>query len=418
MAVATAAGSRLFDYTGVGTAGNIVKGRLEASSEGSVADRLRQLGLAPLEVKEVVAGTGLRRELSLASFGRGVDLGSLAVFSRQLATMIGAGISLIKSLGILNEQTENKKLANVLVQVTRDVETGGSLSGALAKHPQEFPPLMINMIKAGEAGGFLERALDSVAGNFEKEVKLRSTIKSAMAYPVVVLAMSFLGVIAMLLFIVPVFKNMFASLGSALPVPTQILVDISDNMWWFTPLLAIAIVAFVLWWRVNKNTDRVRAKVDPFKLKIPIFGELNRKIAIARFTRNFANMLAAGVPLMQALLIVGETSGNYVLEQAARNIADAVRQGKSIGSVLSEEPVFPPMAVQMITVGEDSGSLETMLHKVADFMDAEVESTTKALTSLIEPLLIAVLGVVIGGMIIALYMPIFSIATAVQNQGG
>ncbi|MBI5162218.1 MAG: type II secretion system F family protein [Micrococcales bacterium] len=410
-------GARAFEYTARDSSGKLSKGRIEAGSEGAIVEKLRGLGLAPVTISESVKGTGLRREISLGSFGKGVDLKTLAVFARQMATMISAGLSLLKTLSILTEQADNKKLKEILTQVTRQVETGGSLSDAMGQHPVDFPPLMINMVRAGETGGFLEGALDSVATNFEKEAKLRATIKSAMTYPVVVLSMAGVGVLAMLLFIVPVFKTMFASLGSALPAPTQILVNISNALPVAIPVLIVAIVAFSAWWRINKNTEAVRSKIDPIRLKLPVFGALNKKIAIARFTRNMANMLAAGVPIMQALLIVGETSGNYVLEKAARSVSDAVRQGRSIAGPLAEESVFPPMVTQMVAVGEDSGSLETMLGKVAEFYDSEVEATTKALTSLIEPLLIAVLGVVIGGMIVALYMPIFSIANAVQGSG-
>jgi type IV pilus assembly protein PilC len=235
-----------------------------------------------------------------------------------------------------------------------------------------------------------------------------------MAYPVMVLIMSFVAVILMLLFIVPVFKNMFEGLGSSLPAPTQMLVTISENMWWITPVLAITIIVGTVWWNANKNTDAVRRVVDPLKLKIPVFGQLVRKIAIARFTRNFANMISGGVPILTALNVVGETSGNWVIAQATQRIAESVRTGQSITKPLASEAVFPPMVVQMMAVGEDSGSLDTMLMKIADFYDDEVERMTDALTSLIEPLLIAFLGVVVGGMIIALYLPIFNIATAVK----
>ena len=233
---------------------------------------------------------------------------------------------------------------------------------------------MINMIRAGETGGFLEGALESLAINYEKESKLRSAIKSAMAYPVMVLVMSFVAVILMLLFIVPVFRDMFEGLGSSLPVPTQMLVTISENMWWITPLLAIALIGGSLWWKANKNTDAVRRVVDPLKLKAPVFGQLVRKIAIARFTRNFANMISGGVPILTALNVVGETSGNWVIAQATQRIAESVRTGQSITKPLAEEPVFPPMVVQMMAVGEDSGSLDTMLMKIADFYDDEVEA--------------------------------------------
>ncbi len=407
-------GVRYWEYRARNGEGKVVKGRVEASSEGAVVDKLRQMSLAPVDIKETAAATGLNREISFGSFGKGVDLKALAIVSRQMATMISAGLSLLKTLSILSEQTENKKLNEILGQVTRHVETGGSLSEALAMHPVDFPPLMISMIRAGEAGGFLDSALETVATNFEKEAKLRSTIKSAMTYPVMVLSMAVLGVIAMLIFIVPVFQEMFENMGSELPAPTQFLVTISENMWWATPTLIVGVLAFSAWWRINKNTDAVRSRVDPLKLRLPVFGPLMNKIAVARFTRNLSSMIGAGVPIINALVIVGETAGNFVLERASKNVAEAVKQGRTISGPLTDENVFPPMVTQMVAVGEDSGSLETMLTKVAEFYDAEVESTTKALTSLIEPLLIAVLGVVLGGMIVALYMPIFSITQAVQ----
>ena len=209
---------------------------------------------------------------------------------------------------------------------------------------------------------------------------------------------------------------MFEGLASSLPAPTQILVNISQNMFWIVPTIVVLVIAGMVWWRQNKNTESVRRVIDPMKLKAPVFGKLVQKIAVARFTRNFANMIGAGVPILQALSIVGSTSGNYVIEMATKRIADSVKLGQSIAKPLSEESVFPPMVVQMMSVGEDSGSLEIMLNKIADFYDAEVEASTKALTSMIEPLLIAFLGIVIGGMVVALYMPIFSIATAINGS--
>ncbi|WBU37646.1 type II secretion system F family protein [Homoserinibacter sp. YIM 151385] len=405
-----------FEYRARNGEGKLVKGRMEASSEGAVVDKLRTLGLSPTEVKETLAGQGLNRDISIPGLGGGVDLKSLSILMRQMATMIAAGLSLLKTLSILAEQTENKKLKQILGVVSRDVETGLSLSEALAKHPVEFPPLMINMVRAGETGGFLEGALESIATNFEKEAKLRATVKSAMTYPVMVLIMAFVAVLGMLIFIVPIFQKMFDGLGSELPAPTLILVALSQNMVWAAPLIIVLVFGGMAWWRVNKNKESVRARIDPLKLRLPVFGMLLKKIAIARFTRNLANMITAGVPILQALVVVGETSGNYVIEAASKAVSDSVRQGKSIAGPMAEHKVFPPMVVQMVAVGEDSGALETMLGKVSDFYDTEVDATTKALTSLIEPLLIAFLGVVVGGMIVALYMPIFSIASAVGGQ--
>jgi len=405
---------RSFEYKTRNTSGKLVKGRLEAANETAAAAKLSGMGLTPVAIKEAAEGTGLNKEISLGGFGKQVNLKDLAIMTRQLATMITAGLSLLRALTILSEQTQNKKLAGVLAKVAHDVEVGTSLSDSLARFPIDFPPLMTNMVRAGEVGGFLDEALDSVAHNFEKEAKLRATIKSAMAYPVMVLALSGIAVILMMVFIVPVFKDLFSDMGSELPLPTQALVVLSSSMIYVLPILVVGFFVFSLWWTKNKNTEAVLRVIDPLKLKLPVFGALNKKIAVARFTRNLSNMIGAGVPILQALSIVGETSGNWVIGQAAKRVADSVRQGNSIAGPLSEEPVFPPMVVQMIAVGEDSGSLEIMLSKVSDFYDSEVQSTTEALTSLIEPLLIAFLGVVVGGMIIALYLPIFNIATVVH----
>jgi type IV pilus assembly protein PilC len=398
-----------FAYKARNTEGKVVKGRLEGASEGAVTSKLRAMGVTPIEISEAPGGTGLQKELSIPGLEKGVGLKDLAIMSRQMATMTSSGLSLIRTLTILSEQTENKTLARILSNVQSDVEAGYSLSAAMAKHPKHFPPLMISLVRAGETGGFLESTLESIAENFESDVKLRATIKSALTYPVAVLIIAFVAVIGMLVFIVPVFEEMFSGFGGELPLPTAILVVMSKNMTWALPLLAVLIVVFVVWWRNNKNSERVRRVVDPLKLKMPVFGELFKKVAIARFTRNFSTMMGAGVPILQSLSIVGETAGNWVIEDALRKVQDSVRVGKSVAAPLAAEPVFPSMVTQMIAVGEDSGALETMLEKIADFYDDEVQSTAESLTALIEPLMIAIIGAVIGGMIVALYMPVFSI---------
>ncbi|WP_439689463.1 type II secretion system F family protein [Curtobacterium sp. SP.BCp] len=408
--------SLAFDYRGRDGSGKLVKGRLDAASENAATSRLRSMGIAPIAINEARAGTGLQAEIKIPGFEKGVKLKDLAIMSRQASTMLTSGLSLLKALTILADQTESKKLKEILAKVRDEVEQGVSLSDAVAKYPVDFPPIMINMIRAGEAGGFLDKAMDSIATNFEKEHKLRSTIKSAMTYPVVVLVMSLVSVVVMLVFIVPIFSKMFAGLGSALPWPTQALVVLSHAMVWIAPALAVVSVAVWLWYRVNKNTDRVRAFLDPIKLRMPIFGQLNRKIVIARFARNFSNMIGAGVPILQALQIVGQVSNNFVVQKALERVSESVRKGESINAPLQRENVFPQMVSQMVAVGEDSGSMETMLEKIAVFYDDEVEATTEALTSLIEPLLIAFLGVVVGGMIVALYLPIFDITSAIQHS--
>jgi len=404
-----ATATKTFAYTARDSAGKVVKGRVEGTTEGVAVSKLRTMGVSPITVAETAGGTGLQKEISLPGFGQKVGLKDLAVMSRQMATMLAAGLSLLRALTILGEQTENKKLAATLNDVRGQIESGWSFSDSLAKHPAVFPRLMVFLVKAGETGGFLDGALESIAENFESDVKLRATIKSALTYPIAVLIMAFLAVIGMLIFIVPVFEAMFKDFGGELPLPTAILVVLSKNMIWIAPLLVVVIVSFSVWWRASKDKDAVRAFVDPLRLKIPVFGELFKKVAIARFTRNFSTMMASGVPILQSLSIVGETSGNWVIEEALRKVQESVRQGKSIAGPLAEEPVFPSMVTQMIAVGEDSGSLETMLAKIADFYDDEVQSTAESLTALIEPLMIGVIGAVIGGMIVALYMPVFSI---------
>ncbi len=392
--------------------GRLVSGKLDAGSEAQVVAKLRGMGYAPVEVKR--SGVGLDREITIPGLDRKAGLKDLAVMTRQLATMIDSGLSLLRALTILSEQTENKALVKVLVEIRQDVEGGAALSSALTKHPDVFPPLLVNMCKAGEVGGFLDAVLLQVAENFEAEVKLRGKVKSAMTYPVVVFVIAVLAVVGMLLFIVPVFAGMFTDLGGTLPAPTRALVVLSNAMQWLAPLGLVVTVVLALAWPKVKHRDRVRAVVDPLKLRMPVFGPLVRKIALSRFTRNLGTMMHSGVPILHSLDIVSATCGNVVLERAVQDVQASVRGGQSLSGPLSLHPVFPPMVVQMMAVGEDTGALDSMLHKISDFYDQEVEATTEALTSLIEPLMIAVLGAVIGAMIVALYMPIFGVFELIQ----
>lgn len=402
-----------FSYRARDSQGKIVKGSLDVPNESAVATRLIGMGLSPISITEKADGTGLNKDISLGFLARGFKTTDLAVATRQLATMTNAGLALLRAVTVVADQTENDKLQELLHEVARDIETGNSFSESLAKH-RDIPLIMVSMLRAGEAGGFLDVALAAVATTFEKEAKLKSTIKSAMTYPIAVLGIAVLAVIAMLIFIVPVFKKMFEGFGKALPAPTQFLVDISDNMVWILPTAIVLIVGLSSLWRAKKHEDAVRRVVHPLMLKFPVFGPLMAKIAISRFARNMANMTQAGVPLLRALQIVGQASGNWVIEQTAGRVAESVRLGGSMAEPLSEEKIFPSMVVQMVAVGEESGSVDTMLAKVADFYDDEIEATSAALTSLIEPLLIVVLGIVVGGMVVALYMPIFSIASAIH----
>jgi len=401
-----------YEYSVRDKSGKIVSGKLDAESQAAVASKLKQMGYAPVSISQHKAG--MKKELSIPGFGKKVKLKDLAIMSRQFATMINAGLSMLRSLTILSEQTENKELARVLTEVSKDVETGVALSTSLGKYPEAFPPLMVNMCRAGEVGGFLDSVLLQIAENYEAEVKLRGKVKAAMTYPVVVFCMAILAVTGMLLFIVPTFASMFDGLGGELPAPTKILVLLSHLLKVGAPFFVVALIAGAVVWKRVKRTDRVRNVVDPLKLKIPVFGPLFQKIALSRFARNLGTMLHSGVPILQSLEIVSDTTGNVVLARAIRDVQDSVRNGETLAGPLANHPVFPPMVVQMLSVGEDTGALDTMLHKIAEFYDQDVEATTEALTALIEPLMIAVLGGIIGSMIIALYMPIFKVFELIE----
>jgi type IV pilus assembly protein PilC len=397
-----------YEYKVRDKSGSMKTGKLDAESPSQVAAKLKQMGYAPVSITK--ANTGMSAEIKIPGFGKPkVKLKDLAVFSRQFATMINSGLSLLRALNILTEQTENKELARVLGEVRNDIESGNALSASMAKHVEVFPPLMVNMTRAGEVGGFLDSVMLQIAANYEAEVKLRGKVKAAMTYPVVVFCIAILAVVGMLLFIVPTFASLFKTLGGTLPAPTRILVAMSNGLKvGIIPLIILMIVGLQVWKRIKRH-PKVRDIVDPMKLKVPVFGELFRKIALTRFARNLGTMMSSGVPILQSLDIVAETTGNVVLERATRAVQESVRTGESLSKPLTEHPVFPPMVVQMMAVGEDTGALDTMLHKIAEFYDQEVEATTEALTALIEPLMIAFLGAIVGSMIIALYMPIFKI---------
>ena len=363
--------------------GKMAAGSMEAESEEAVVGRLRQLGYAPISI-EPEKGAGLKTEVKLPGTGR-VKLKDLAVFSRQFATMINSGLSLLRALTILGEQTSNRRLGEVIIQV-----------------------------RAGEIGGFLDQVLVKVAETFEKEVELRGKIRSAMTYPVVVFAMVIMIVGAMLIFIVPTFENLYASLGGTLPLPTRMLMGASNILRRFFPVVVLAVVALVFLFRRWKATDSGRYQWDKFKLKVKVFGPLFHKSALSRFSRTLSTLIRSGVPILQALEIVGDTVNNMVISRAVRDVQDSVREGESLATPLSKHATFPAMVVQMMAVGEETGALDTMLSKVADFYDQEVEAAVASLTSMIEPILIAVMGAAVGGMVIALYMPLFNIINLVQ----
>jgi type IV pilus assembly protein PilC len=399
-----------YDYKVRDRTGNLVTGQLAGDSETLVLQKLRQMGMTPVEVKK--ANAGLKMEINLRP-GR-VKLKQVAVFCRQFATMVNSGLPILRALSILADQTESKELAKVLVQARTDVEQGSSLSTAMAKHPKAFNNTFISMVKAGETGGVLDTVLLQLADQIEKEVSLRRQIKSAMTYPVVVVALVILIMSAMLLFIVPQFETIYASLGSQLPLPTKVLLGMSrifTTYWWGVILFSVG-AAFAF--RRYKKSDSGRARIDALKIKVPVFGPLFHKVALARFSSTLSMLMRAGVPILQALEIVKDTVNNRVISDAVEDVKTSVREGESIAKPLGRHKVFPPMVVQMMAVGEETGAVDTMLDKVSEFYNQEVTATVEALTSLIEPLLIAIIGGAVGAAVVALYMPMFNIINVIE----
>jgi type IV pilus assembly protein PilC len=390
--------------------GSMVTGEIQADSRDLVLAKLREMEYIPLEVKKKSAG--LKKEFSLRP-GR-VKLKALAVFSRQFATMVNSGLPLLRTLAILGDQTESKELAKVVGEMRLEVERGSSLSETMEKYPKAFNKLYVAMVRAGEISGNLDQVLLRVADTIEKEVSLRRKIKSAMTYPVVVFALVVLILTIMLVFVVPTFKNLYADLGGTLPAPTRLLIGISDVVRRFF-LFVLGGIAVGVWaFRQWLKTDRGRYAFDRFKLKIWVFGELFRKTALSRFARTLGTLSRSGVPILQALDIVHDTVRNAVVARAVKDVQSSVKEGESLTRPLSRHPVFPPMVVQMMAVGEETGALDTMLEKIADFYDEEIEATVDSLTSLIEPVLIAVVGGTVGAIVIALYLPTFRIFELIE----
>jgi type IV pilus assembly protein PilC len=402
-----------FQYKVRDNQGRLLQGSLDGDNQTLVAAKLRQMGYVPITIKQERSNT-LSRDLKIPGLSDRVGQKDVAVFSRQFATMIGSGLSLIRALHILHEQTENKKLAAVVDEVRLDVEKGASLSQALSRHPKVFTRLYVSMVRAGETGGVLDGVLVQLASILEKQVELKRKITSAMTYPVAVLCLVLMIVSAMLVFVVPTFETLYADLGGTLPLPTRLLLTVSGFFTKWLPLILIAEVLIVIGFKKWIQSDRGRAVWDSFKLKVPIFGKLVHKTCLTRFSRTFAVLLRSGVPILEALEITSETVNNTVVAGAIKETQEAVKRGESVAAPLAAHPVFPPMVVQMLAVGEETGQVDTMLEKVADFYDQEIEATVDALTSLLEPMLIVVMGGAVGGMVVALYMPMFQVINLVQ----
>jgi type IV pilus assembly protein PilC len=406
-----------FDYKVRDREGALVSGQLEAENMALVAAKLREMGFAPIEI-EPVAGVNFNMSINIPGLSDRVKLKEVALMSRQLATMVAAGLSLVRALGVLSDQIESKGLRDAMAQVRSDVEQGTLLSASLEKHPKIFPPIYISMVKAGEVGGSLDLVLLKLSTTLEKQVELRSKVRSAMSYPAIVMSLVVLIITALMIFVVPIFKHLFATLGSKLPFPTLIVIDISNvvaSIWLLVVIVVVvvAVVAFRKW----ISTPGGRQRWDAFKLRPPVFGPLTHKVALARFTSTLSSLLSSGVPIIEALDIVSTTSGNEIIANAVRGAQAGVRQGQTLSATLAQYDVMPRMVTQMIETGEESGALDEMLEKVAQFYDSEVATTIESLTSILEPLLIVTMGVCIGAIVIAMYLPMFDIYKVIQNKG-
>lgn len=402
-----------FEYRTLSADGKRTKGRIDAANEAAAAHLLRQQGLVPLSLTPT--GTGLQKEIRIPGLSNRVSLKDLAVFSRQFATLTSSGMTLLRSLAVLEEQTARPALKQAIAEVRADLEGGVALSAALARHDRIFPTVMVAMIRAGETGGFLDRALERIAVNFEKDAALRGKIKGALTYPVIVLLFSLVMITAVLVFIVPIFERMFTQLGGELPLPTQIIVSFSHTLVWSGPLaIAVAVVGTVLFRAQLRRNPKLRLAFDRTKLRLPVFGPLFTKISIGRFARNLGTLLGAGVPVMQALDVVGATTGNAVIARAMADLQAAVRDGQPMSDRLRGNTFFPQMVTQMVEVGEESGQISQMLDKIADFYDREIAASAESLTASIEPIMVVFMGATVGAMVICLYLPMFTIYQNIQ----
>jgi len=401
-----------YNYIAKDKNGYTLNGSLDASSDSEVAEVLHRKELTIISIEQAKDKPSKSASQGL---GKKVKLDDLVIFTRQLATMIDSGIPLVHALGILSEQVENLGLRAVVIAVRQDIEAGMSFCDALAKHPKVFSELFVNMTRAGESSGMLDDILDRLATYLEKTAALTRKISSSLVYPAVVITMAIIITAVLLLKVVPTFKGIFDVLGGQLPVPTQILIFASDLLRKYFLFVVIVLICLGFLFRKYIATEKGHYNFDRIKLKAPVLGELFRKLSVAKFSRTFSTLVKSGVSVLSALDIVSKTSGNKVIEEAVLNCSKSVRDGESIAQPLLRSGVFPPMVCRMISVGEQTGQLEKMLTKIADFYDEQVDAATSALTSMIEPLVIAFLGIVVGGIVIALFLPIFQISKLIAQ---
>jgi len=402
----------VFAYQGRTTQGSTA-GEIEAPDRTAAVAELRRKAILVTQIKEKAGGPARAAGVG-GRFGGKVKDKEMAIFTRQFSTMVDAGLPLVQCLTILAEQSESKTLRTVTSRVAGSVEAGSTLADALRRHPKTFDELYVNLVEVGEAGGILDTVLQRLSVYIEKAAALKRKVKSAMIYPLTIVGVAFIVVIFMLTFVIPTFAKMFAGMGADLPLPTLIVIRLSDfatRFWWLIIGAAIGIVVGI---RAYYKTEGGRSLIDALVLKLPVFGTLIRKVAVARFTRTLGTLVSSGVPILEGLRITARTAGNRVVEHAVLETRASVTAGKTLAEPLKASTVFPPMVVQMISVGEQTGALDAMLNKIADFYDDEVDTAVTALTALLEPMMIVFLGVVIGGLVIAMYLPIFRLVTLVK----
>jgi len=397
-----------FQYEAVNRTGEVVSGRLEAEEQAGVVEKLRGMDLMPVEIKEVKQSS-LFGQLKIASR---VKLGDLSLFSRQMAAMLNSGIPLTRAVFTLSRQVTNSTLALALNEIGRNVEGGISFSEALKGYPDIFSDLYINMVSAGETGGNLESTLNRLSHQLQKDKELRDNIKSALMYPVAVLAFAIVIMFAMLFFLVPIFVGFFPP-DAAIPLPTQIIISLSEALQAYWYIVFPVLILIVLALRAYAKSEGGKRSLDRIKFRLPIFGQLIQKTVIASFARTFSTMMATGLPVVQSLDASGKATGNTMVIDATSMAGEKIQEGSSVAAPLEESGIFPPMVTHMIAVGEETGDIPDMMEKVAVFFEEEVATMTKGLTSLIEPLMLVVIGVLVGGMLIALYLPIFTVITEI-----
>lgn len=401
-----------YQWVGVDQQGKTQKGVREAPAQSAVATWLRHQQIRPRKIEAKKAG--VKKGGSLMK--KGIKGKDIVIFARQFATMIDAGLPIVQCLEIMIGQQDNPTFKSVLMQVKVDVETGSTLAESMKKHPKAFDDLFVNLIAAGEVGGILDTILLRLAAYLEKIMKLKAKVKSALMYPSIVMFVAIIVVTVLLVFVIPVFEKMFMEFGNAeLPGPTQFVIKFSNNFKGFLPFIIVAVVVLVVGFIQVYKRPKGRLFFDALFLQAPVFGPLLRKVAVARFTRTLGTMLTSGVPILDALTIVARTAGNKVIENALMQARASISEGQNIVDPLNKSKVFPPMVVQMIGVGEATGAMDAMLSKIADFYDDEVDTAVDTMTSMIEPVMIVFLGTVIGGLVVAMYLPVFKMAGAISG---